>query len=174
MTEIKETDGSHGTCGPDLSDTMTSWPWVDFILRQKNTVLPNLLQEIQYIPCGNSERQCTPLASFTEILEGAGHTRCSGAGTHAIVETSVLPGSEPIPWTLGCFDVRFVTWAASLYSTLGWVCEISAWVEWKTPERFPWRQSLQGRGWGWLESCFNCPRGTLPASPFSINVYYLK
>ena len=31
--------------------------------------------------------------------------------------------------TLGCFDVRFVTWAASLYSTLGWVCEISAWVE---------------------------------------------
>ena len=84
---------------------------------------------IQYIPCGNSERQCTPLASFTEILEGAADTRCSGAGTHAIVETSVLPGLEPVPWMLGCFDVRFVTWAASLYSTLGWVCEINAQVE---------------------------------------------
>ena len=41
-------------------------------------VLPNLLQEIQYIPCANSERQCTRLASFTEVLEGTGDPRCSG------------------------------------------------------------------------------------------------
>ena len=50
-------------------------------------------------------------------------------GTHAIVETSASPGSEPVPWMLGCFDARFVTRAASLYGPLGWVCEISAQVE---------------------------------------------
>ena len=77
-----------------------------------------------------------PVLASLQTLEGMGDTRCSGPGTCAILDASVLPGSEPVCLSLGHFGVLMSglrARSASPQSTLGCVCKTSAWGGMKNP-----------------------------------------